>query len=169
MAFVHSSASRNISLSTLARHTTMASGAPSFRDFRTLRSAATGEAKNFPSSRRCQAISPVAAWRQVTTGSFLNFGIDFAGGSQVRLALDADKDPGVDALRPALEEFGYESSSVVTVPDAEHEVLVRVKDTVSIDEAQVESLEHALALRRRAALLAVARALVLLVAVRPHA
>jgi preprotein translocase subunit SecF len=83
------------------------------------------------------------AYNQATKGSILNFGIDFAGGSQVRLRLDADKDPGVDAIREALEEGGYESSSVVTVPDSEHEVLVRVKETLSIDEAKVEACRAA--------------------------
>lgn len=79
------------------------------------------------------------AYNQATSGSILNFGIDFAGGSQVRLRFEADKDPGVDSIRDALVEAGYESSSVVTVPDSEHEVLVRVKETLSIDEAKVKA------------------------------
>ena len=83
------------------------------------------------------------AYRYFTTDSILNFGIDFAGGSQVRLALDESKDPGIDEIRDALVEFGYQSSSVVTVPDAEHEVLVRVKETLSIHEDQVQACEEA--------------------------
>ncbi len=82
-------------------------------------------------------------YNQVTSGSILNFGIDFAGGSQVRLRLDADKDPGVDAIRSALDEQGYEGASVVTVPDSDHEVMVRVKETLSIDDAQVKACEDA--------------------------
>ncbi len=78
-------------------------------------------------------------YNQISTGSILNFGIDFAGGSQVRLRLAADKDPGIDGIRSALEEGGYEGASVVTVPDSEHEVLVRVKETLSIDEEQIEA------------------------------
>ena len=84
-------------------------------------------------------------YNQVSKGSILNFGIDFAGGSQVRLKLDADKDPGVDATRSALDEGGYEGASVVTVPDSEHEVLVRVKETLSIDDAQIEACKTAVA------------------------
>jgi preprotein translocase subunit SecF len=84
-------------------------------------------------------------WRYVETGSMLNFGIDFAGGSQVRLRLDAEQDPGVDAVRDTLEELGYDSVSAVTVPDAEHEILVRVKETVSIDDAQIEQCQAAVA------------------------
>jgi preprotein translocase subunit SecF len=82
-------------------------------------------------------------WRYAATGSFLNFGIDFAGGSQVRLALDESKDPGIDTIRDTLVELGYEGSSVVSVPDAEHEVLVRVKDTLSIDDEQIAACEEA--------------------------
>ncbi len=83
------------------------------------------------------------AYNQATSGSILNFGIDFAGGSQVRLRFDADKDPGVDAIRSALEEAGYQSSSVVTVPGSEHEVMVRVKETLSIHDDQVEACKAA--------------------------
>ena len=82
-------------------------------------------------------------WRYVESGSVLNFGIDFAGGSQVRLAFDPEKDPGVDTVRETLEEAGYTSVSAVTVPDAEHEMLVRIKETVSIDEQQVALCEEA--------------------------
>lgn len=78
-----------------------------------------------------------------TTGSILNFGIDFAGGSQVRLALDAERDPGIDAVRSTLVELGYEGSSAVTVPDSDHEVLVRVKDSISIDDAEIEACKAA--------------------------
>jgi preprotein translocase subunit SecF len=82
-------------------------------------------------------------YNQVSSGSILNFGIDFAGGSQVRLRFDAEKDPGVDAVRAALEEGGYQGASAVTVPDADHEVLVRVKETLSIDDAQIEACKAA--------------------------
>lgn len=77
-------------------------------------------------------------FNSVTEGSALNFGIDFAGGSQVRLALAEDKDPGIDEIRKALDELGYEGASAVTVPESDHEVLIRVKDTLSTDEAEIE-------------------------------
>jgi preprotein translocase subunit SecF len=78
-----------------------------------------------------------------TRGSVLNFGIDFAGGSSVRLALAADKPIQIQDVRSALEEAGYEGVSAVTVPDAENEVLVHVKDVASIDDAQAERCKEA--------------------------
>lgn len=84
-------------------------------------------------------------YNQATTGSILNFGIDFAGGSQIRLALDETKDPGIEAIRSKLQELGYEGSSAVVVPDEEHEVLVRVKDVLSISENAVEQCRAAVA------------------------
>lgn len=88
-------------------------------------------------------------FNQVNEGSILNFGIDFAGGSAVRLRFDADKDPGVEALRDALDEAGYQGASAVVVPDSEHEFMVRVKETLSIDEEQVKACEAAAAVVRR--------------------
>jgi preprotein translocase subunit SecF len=75
----------------------------------------------------------------------LNFGIDFAGGSSVRLALAADKPIPIEDIRTALEEAGYGGVSAVTVPDAANEVLVHVKDVASIDDAQAEQCKAALA------------------------
>lgn len=83
------------------------------------------------------------AYSYVTTGSILNFGIDFAGGSQIRLALDPEQDPGIEAVREELERLGYQGSSAVVVPDEEHEVLVRVKEVLSIDEASIERCRQA--------------------------
>ena len=80
-----------------------------------------------------------------TRGSVLNFGIDFAGGSSVRLALAADKAIPIEDIRTALEEAGYGGVSAVTVPDAANEVLVHVKDVASIDDAQAEHCKAALA------------------------
>jgi preprotein translocase subunit SecF len=82
------------------------------------------------------------AYNAMQTGSPLNFGIDFAGGSQVRLALDADKDPGIDAIRQKLEDLGYEGSSAVVVPEEQHEVLVRVKTTLSIPPEAEEACKE---------------------------
>jgi len=79
-----------------------------------------------------------------TRGSMLNFGIDFAGGSSVRLALAPEKQIQIQDVRTALEEAGYEGVSAVTVPDAASEVLVHVKDVASIDDAQAEACKAAL-------------------------
>ena len=82
-------------------------------------------------------------YNAVTRGSVLNFGIDFSGGSQVRLALSKGADVDIGGIRQALEELGYEGSSAVTVPDAENEVLIRVKDVVSIDDDQIGACRDA--------------------------
>jgi preprotein translocase subunit SecF len=82
------------------------------------------------------------AFNSATRGSVLNFGIDFAGGSAVRLALAGEKP--IEEVRTALEAAGYEGVSAVTVPDAENEVLVHVKDVASIDDAQAETCKAAL-------------------------
>ncbi len=80
-------------------------------------------------------------YNQVATGSPLNFGIDFAGGSSVRLQLT--KDVAVEDIRKTLDTLGYAGSSAVTVPGAEREVLIRVKEVVSIDEATLAQCEQA--------------------------
>jgi preprotein translocase subunit SecF len=82
-------------------------------------------------------------YNQVTTGSVLNFGIDFAGGSQVQLSLDPDKDVQVDDVRTALDEYGYDGASVVTVPERANELLIRVKQVESIDDATLELCHQA--------------------------
>jgi preprotein translocase subunit SecF len=84
----------------------------------------------------------VLLYNSVTTGSALNYGIDFQGGSTVRLALSKDVD--IEALRTTLEQSGYEGGSVVTVPDAANEVMIRVKDVVSISEDELARCETAL-------------------------
>ncbi|MBA3545176.1 MAG: protein translocase subunit SecF [Nannocystis sp.] len=80
-----------------------------------------------------------------TRGSVLNFGIDFAGGSSVRLALAADKPIPIEDVRTALEKAGYGGVSAVTEPDAVNQVMVHVKDVASIDDAQAETCKAALA------------------------
>jgi preprotein translocase subunit SecF len=85
------------------------------------------------------------AYNHFASGSVLNFGIDFAGGSQVRLAFAEDSDVEVGDIRTALEELGYSGSSAVTVPDAENEMLVRVKEVLSIDESRLGECEQAVA------------------------
>lgn len=78
-----------------------------------------------------------------TKGSPLNFGIDFAGGSSVRLALAADKEVPIQEVREALEGAGYEGVSAVTVPDAANQILVHVKNVASIDAAQADKCKAA--------------------------
>lgn len=76
-----------------------------------------------------------------TRGQVLNFGIDFAGGSSVRLALS--KDVPIQEVREAIEAAGYEGVSAVTVPDADKQILVHVKDVASIDKATGDACKAA--------------------------
>lgn len=91
------------------------------------------------------------AYNASARGGLLNYGIDFAGGSQVRLALA--KPVEVGEIRETLEKLGYEGSSAVVVPDADNEVLVRVKDTISIAEDAITKCEAASATSGSAKLL----------------
>ncbi len=84
-------------------------------------------------------------YNQVTTGAPLNFGIDFAGGSQIQLAFSEGADVDVNQVRDALNELNYEGSSAVAVPDKDNEVLIRIKETVSIDDPTLEACEQAVA------------------------
>jgi preprotein translocase subunit SecF len=77
-----------------------------------------------------------------TKGSPLNFGIDFAGGSSVRLALT--KEVPIQEVREALDAAGYQGASAVTVPDADNQVLVHVKDVASIEKAEADACKVAL-------------------------
>jgi preprotein translocase subunit SecF len=76
-------------------------------------------------------------------GSVLNFGIDFQGGSSVRLALKEGAKTDVQGIRDQLAKLGYEGASALTVPDAANEVLIRVKDVTIIDPEQSARCEAA--------------------------
>ncbi|MGB1275735.1 MAG: protein translocase subunit SecF, partial [Nannocystaceae bacterium] len=80
----------------------------------------------------------------VSTGTVLNFGIDFQGGSTVRLELKKDSAVGIEQVRSLLTDKGYEGSSAVTVPDAENQVLIRVKDVTTIKPEQFETCKKSL-------------------------
>jgi preprotein translocase subunit SecF len=84
-------------------------------------------------------------YRQATTGTALNYGIDFAGGSQIQVALKPESGVAIEQVRDAPVELGYEGSSAVTVPDKDNEVIVRVKEVVSIDESTTAACEAAAA------------------------
>src|SRR4029079_17824979 len=84
-------------------------------------------------------------YNYVATGSPLNMGIDFAGGSQVQLAFKDGSGVTVEEVRTALEELGYEGSSAVEVPDRNNEILVRIKETVSIESSTIEACKAAVA------------------------
>jgi preprotein translocase subunit SecF len=81
------------------------------------------------------------AYNFTSRGSALNFGIDFAGGSSVRLQLSGEVP--IQQVRDALDEAGFESASAVTVPDADNQVMIHVKDVASIDMATAKACEEA--------------------------
>ncbi len=55
----------------------------------------------------------------------LNFGVDFAGGTEMEVRFGKQVDPG--AIRKAVEELGFKDASVQTYgPEAEHSYLIRV-------------------------------------------
>ncbi|MFO7561268.1 MAG: protein translocase subunit SecF [Enhygromyxa sp.] len=83
------------------------------------------------------------AFNWFSTGSALNYGIDFKGGSSVRLALTHEAD--IEQIRAVLEEAGYAGSSAVAVPDAQNEVMIKVKEVVAISEEELEVCREALA------------------------
>ncbi len=85
-------------------------------------------------------------------GSALNFGIDFQGGSTVRLALAEGSKIEVQQIRDALDKLGYEGASALTVPDADNEVLIRIKEVTSIDKEQADRCEAAVKAYDRAKL-----------------
>ncbi|MEZ4454310.1 MAG: protein translocase subunit SecF [Nannocystaceae bacterium] len=82
-------------------------------------------------------------YNSVAHGSVLNFGIDFQGGSTVRLAFSESSKVGVQDVRDALDEFGYEGAAALTVPDAANEILIRVKEVTSIGAETAKRCEEA--------------------------
>jgi preprotein translocase subunit SecF len=86
-----------------------------------------------------------------TTGTALNYGIDFQGGSTVRLAFT--QEPDIEQIRTVLEEAGYSGSSAVSVPDADNEVLIRVKEVLSISPDEIAACRDSLSQLQGAQLL----------------
>lgn len=85
-----------------------------------------------------------------TRGAMLNLGIDFQGGSQVRV--EFSEAPDIEEVRAVLKSYAsnsddprYEGSSAVSVPDAERELLIRVKETVSISTQTIDGCQAAVA------------------------
>ena len=84
----------------------------------------------------------VMSFNVMTTGSALNYGIDFQGGSSVRLALTQEAD--VEEMRELLDAEDYSGSSAVAVPGHPNEVLIRVKEVVTITEDELAACREAL-------------------------
>jgi len=71
-----------------------------------------------------------------------NFGIDFAGGTEVQLRFKGNVEPG--ELRKLLEDSGYRRPDVVAVEGAPNEYIVRVREVSSLPEAQRKAIQQAL-------------------------
>ncbi len=70
-----------------------------------------------------------------------NYGIDFAGGTEIQLAFQGEI--GAAELRGHLEEMGYSGADVVRVDDASDEYMVRVGEVSALSESQATELENA--------------------------
>ncbi|MBW2507426.1 MAG: protein translocase subunit SecF [Deltaproteobacteria bacterium] len=67
-----------------------------------------------------------------------NYGIDFAGGTEVQLAFDGDTTPS--EVRAALENAGYSRPDVISVEGKPNEYIVRVSEVSSLPEDQVDQI-----------------------------
>ena len=70
-----------------------------------------------------------------------NYGIDFAGGTEVQLAFTGDTSPG--EIRKALVDAGYARPDVISVEDNPNEYIIRVREVSSLPEDQVEKIREA--------------------------
>jgi preprotein translocase subunit SecF len=72
----------------------------------------------------------------------LNFGVDFAGGTEMEIRFDKTVDPG--AIRKAVEDLGFKDASVQTYgAEAEHSYLIRVGRIALMTEGDVKRVVDA--------------------------
>ncbi len=70
-----------------------------------------------------------------------NYGIDFAGGTELQLKFKGNARP--DQIRAALEDSGYKRPDVVSVEGARNEYIIRVQEVSSLPESQVRKMRQA--------------------------
>lgn len=70
-----------------------------------------------------------------------NYGIDFAGGTEIQLQFTGDTEPA--EVRVALEEAGYSRPDVISVEGAEDEYIIRVREVSSLPADQVDKIRTA--------------------------
>ncbi len=76
----------------------------------------------------------------------LNFGVDFAGGTEMEVKFAQPVDPG--AIRKGVEDLGFKDASVQTYgPDADHSFLIRVGRVALMNDADVKRVEDAVKAR----------------------
>ena len=71
-----------------------------------------------------------------------NYGIDFAGGTEIQLQFKGDTAPG--EIRNALEEAGYSRPDVISVEGVDNEYIVRVREVSSLPADQVDKIRESL-------------------------
>src|ERR671932_1447403 len=72
----------------------------------------------------------------------LNFGVDFAGGTEMEVKFQQAVDPG--GIRKAVEDLGFKDASVQTYgAEAEHTYLIRVGRIALMTEEDVTRVEDA--------------------------
>ena len=67
-----------------------------------------------------------------------NYGIDFAGGTEVQLAFNDETVPA--EVREALEDAGYSRPDVISVEGKPNEYIIRVREVSSLPEEQIASI-----------------------------
>ena len=72
-----------------------------------------------------------------------NYGIDFAGGTEVQLAFGGDITSG--EIRQTLDSIGHPGADVVAVEGEPNEYMIRVREVSALPEEQVASIEARLA------------------------
>ena len=76
----------------------------------------------------------------------LNFGVDFAGGTEMEVRFSKAVDPG--AIRKGVEDLGFSDASVQTYgPEDEHTFLIRVGRIALMTEAEVKKVADAVSAR----------------------
>jgi preprotein translocase subunit SecF len=76
----------------------------------------------------------------------LNFGVDFAGGTEMEIKFAQAVDPG--AIRQSVEEQGFKDASVQTYgPEADNTFLIRVGRIALLDAGKVKVVEDAVRAR----------------------
>lgn len=71
-----------------------------------------------------------------------NYGIDFAGGTELQLAFQGDV--SVSDLRGLLDDLGHRGADVVAVEGAANEYMIRIREVSALGEEQVAGIEAAL-------------------------
>jgi preprotein translocase subunit SecF len=70
-----------------------------------------------------------------------NYGIDFAGGTEVQLAFRGDTTP--NEVRTALQDSGYSRPDVISVEGEPNQYIIRVQEVSSLPDDQIDKLREA--------------------------